>query len=156
MRKWKNKSIWEKAAPGLTHWKHQAAMAVFADKYPTEGRVDKSRREFSVKGSSKYIQRGIFINFSQPFPGNTENHGCGTWGHLAMQREQWDSGIRELFQTKQFPDSGSFANPPSPFPWEEVLFPRDLAPDLLIDLDGFLVLLQLCRVSRHLQQTLVG
>lgn len=123
MRKQKNKSIWETAAPGLTRWKQQAAMPVFAGKYPTKGRVDKSRREFSDKGSCKYIQRGNFINFSQPFLGNTENHGCGTWGHLAMQVEHWDFDIRELFQTKQFPDSGSFANPLSPFPWEEVLFP---------------------------------
>lgn len=58
--------------------------------------------------------------------------------------------LRELFQREQFPDSGS------PFPWEEEAFPWDVAADLLVDLDGFLVLLQLRRVRRHLQQTLVG
>lgn len=35
-------------------------------------------------------------------------------------------------------------------------FGHDARPHLLVDLDRLLVLLQLCRVRRHLQQTLVG
>lgn len=29
-------------------------------------------------------------------------------------------------------------------------------PDLLVDIDGLLILLQLCGIASHLQQTLVG